>query len=62
MRWQSLSGLHTPIAAMAAVIVLSNVLVQHPINDWLSWGAFSCPLVFLVTAEGPACRLSKQAP
>jgi uncharacterized PurR-regulated membrane protein YhhQ (DUF165 family) len=34
---------------MAAVIVLSNVLVQHPINDWLTWGAFSYPLVFLVT-------------
>ena len=38
-----------PVAAMAAVIVLSNVLVQHPINDWLTWGAFSYPLVFLVT-------------
>jgi len=23
--------------------------VQHPINDWLTWGAFSYPLVFLVT-------------
>ena len=45
---QSLSGLQIPIAAMAAVIVLSNVLVQHPINDWLTWGAFSYPLVFLV--------------
>lgn len=38
-----------PVAAMAAVIVLSNVLVQHPINAWLTWGAFSYPLVFLVT-------------
>lgn len=38
-----------PVAAMAAVIVLSNVLVQHPINDWLTWGAFSYPLVFLVS-------------
>ncbi|MDO9075666.1 MAG: queuosine precursor transporter [Rubrivivax sp.] len=37
-----------PVAAMAAVIVLSNVLVQHAINDWLTWGAFSYPLVFLV--------------
>jgi uncharacterized PurR-regulated membrane protein YhhQ (DUF165 family) len=34
---------------MAAVIVLSNFLVQHAINDWLTWGAFSYPLVFLVT-------------
>ena len=44
--WRTLSA---PIAAMAAVIVLSNVLVQHPINDWLTWGAFSYPLVFLVS-------------
>ena len=48
-----------PVAGMAGVIVLSNVLVQHPINDWLTWGAFSYPLVFLVTdltnrALGPA--------
>ena len=41
-------ALSTAIAAMAAVIVLSNVLVQHPINAWLTWGAFSYPLVFLV--------------
>lgn len=34
---------------MAVVIVLSNVLVQFPINDWLTWGAFTYPLVFLVT-------------
>ncbi len=34
---------------MAAVIVLSNVLVQHEINAWLTWGAFSYPLVFLVS-------------
>ncbi len=45
----TLAALRTPILAMAAVIVLSNVLVQHPINDWLTWGAFSYPLVFLVT-------------
>lgn len=55
----ALRPLSTPILAMAAVIVLSNVLVQHPINDWLTWGAFSFPLVFLVTdltnrALGPA--------
>lgn len=44
----TLASLRTPILAMAAVIVLSNVLVQHPINDWLTWGAFSYPVVFLV--------------
>ena len=43
---------------MAAVVVLSNVLVQHPVAyslgrlnlaDLLTWGAFSYPLAFLVT-------------
>lgn len=38
-----------PVLAMALVIVLSNVLVQFPVNPWLTWGAFSYPLVFLVT-------------
>lgn len=49
MNLSALLKLRTPIAAMAAVIVLSNVLVQHPINDWLTWGAFSYPFVFLVS-------------
>ncbi len=44
-----LAALRTPILAMAAVIVLSNVLVQYPINAWLTWGAFSYPLVYLVS-------------
>ena len=38
-----------PIAAMAAVITLSNVAVNFPINDWLTWGAFTYPVCFLVT-------------
>ncbi|HMR69736.1 MAG TPA: VUT family protein [Rubrivivax sp.] len=44
---------------MAFVVVLSNWAVQFPINDWLTWGAFTYPVVFLVTdltnrALGPA--------
>lgn len=42
-------NLGTATLAMASVIVLSNWLVQFPINDWLTWGAFTYPLVFLVT-------------
>jgi len=38
-----------PVLAMAAVVVLSNFAVQFPINDWLTWGAFTYPVVFLVT-------------
>jgi queuosine precursor transporter len=38
-----------PVIAMAMVVVLSNFAVQYPINDWLTWGAFTYPVVFLVT-------------
>ncbi len=34
-------------AAMAAVVALSNWLVQYPITPWLTWGAFSYPIAFL---------------
>lgn len=38
------------IAAMAAVVVASNILVQFLILDGLlTWGAFTYPLAFLVT-------------
>lgn len=38
-----------PMAAMVVVVVASNWLVQYPINDWLTWGAFTYPFSFLVT-------------
>lgn len=38
-----------PVAAMIVVIVASNILVQYPINDWLTWGALTYPVAFLVT-------------
>jgi queuosine precursor transporter len=38
-----------PIAAMVAVVAGSNVAVQYPINEWLTWGAFTYPFSFLVT-------------
>ncbi|KAF1023176.1 MAG: Queuosine precursor transporter [Paracidovorax wautersii] len=44
-----------PVVAMALVIALSNYLVQFPISAWLTWGAFSYPLVFLV------CDLTNRA-
>jgi len=48
-----------PIAAMVAVVVVSNILVQYPINDWLTFGALTYPVAFFVTdltnrAFGPA--------
>ena len=37
------------ILAMAAIVVASNILVQYPIGQWLTWGAFTYPLAFLVS-------------
>lgn len=41
----------TPIAVLAMIIIVaaSNYLVQFPINDVLTWGAFTYPVSFLVT-------------
>ena len=58
-----------PVAAMVVVVAGSNLAVQYPINDWLTWGAFTYPVAFLVTdltnrrlgpaqrAQGRLCRL-----
>ena len=42
------------IAFMCAIVVASNVLVQHPVHllglqDLLTWGAFTYPFAFLAT-------------
>lgn len=42
-------GVMIGIAAMAAVVVVSNILVQHLLGDWLTWGALTYPIAFLVT-------------
>ena len=34
---------------MAAVVVASNILVQFLFGQWLTWGAFTYPIAFLVT-------------
>ncbi|MDA7417853.1 VUT family protein [Xenophilus arseniciresistens] len=38
---------------MAAVVLASNILVQYavegPLRDWLTWGAFTYPVAFLVS-------------
>lgn len=43
-----------PVAAMAAIVVASNIAVQYPFTPWglqdyLTWGAFTYPVAFLVT-------------
>jgi hypothetical protein len=37
------------ILAMAAIVVASNILVQYLLGQWLTWGALTYPLAFLVT-------------
>ncbi|MEL7114769.1 MAG: queuosine precursor transporter [Pseudomonadota bacterium] len=37
------------VIAMATIVVASNILVQFLYGDWLTWGAFTYPLAFLVT-------------
>jgi uncharacterized integral membrane protein (TIGR00697 family) len=36
-------------SAMGAIVLASNILVQFPIGNWLTWGAFTYPFAFLVT-------------
>ncbi|HEY9568988.1 MAG TPA: VUT family protein [Thalassobaculum sp.] len=50
--------------AMGLVVLVSNIAVNHPINDWLTWGAITYPIAFLVTdltnrilGAGPARRV-----
>ena len=55
----ALKGFWLGILAMAVVVTVSNIVVQYPINDWLTWGALTYPVAFLVTdltnrALGPA--------
>ena len=37
------------VIAMAATGVASNILVQYLLGPWLTWGALSYPIAFLVT-------------
>jgi uncharacterized integral membrane protein (TIGR00697 family) len=37
------------IIVMAIVVVASNILVQFLFGQWLTWGAFTYPIAFLVT-------------
>jgi len=34
--------------AMVVIIVSSNILVQYPLGEWLTWGALTYPFCFLV--------------
>ncbi|CUJ28260.1 queuosine precursor transporter [Cognatishimia activa] len=45
-----MTRIHIPgVIAMAAIVVASNIFVQFLFGNWLTWGAFTYPLAFLVT-------------
>jgi len=49
-----LRQLALPVLAMTIVVVASNILVQYPfepfgLGDYLTWGAFTYPVAFLVS-------------
>ncbi|MVW73275.1 queuosine precursor transporter [Bordetella sp. 15P40C-2] len=50
-RFQPMTAGHFAVAVfcMGLIVVGSNILVQFPINDWLTWGGLSYPVAFLVT-------------
>ncbi len=47
--WHHWKGMLCGIAAMAVIVTASNYLVEIPINDWLTWGALTYPIAFLIT-------------
>lgn len=60
----TLQGVVIGVLAMTVVVAASNYLVQFPINDWLTWAAFTYPVSFFVTdltnrrlGPGPARRV-----
>lgn len=42
-------GVLKGVVAMAVLVTASNILVQYPVGDFLTWGAFTYPFAFLVT-------------
>jgi len=49
-RASNMTRAHLPgIIAMALIVLASNILVQFLFGNWLTWGAFTYPLAFLVT-------------
>ena len=46
---QSNKFIHYSMIAMAGVIVVSNILVQYPLGLWLTYGALTYPVAFLIT-------------
>ena len=48
-RGEKMQRLALPALSIMFVVVLSNVLVQFPINSWVTWGAFVYPVGYLIS-------------
>jgi uncharacterized PurR-regulated membrane protein YhhQ (DUF165 family) len=46
---RSIRHLALPVLGITVVVLLSNTLVQFPINHWVTWGAFVYPIGYLIT-------------
>ena len=42
-------GILIGVLTMGLVVVISNIAVGYPINNWLTWGALTYPIAFLIT-------------
>ena len=49
MREVEFRGVIVGILAMSLVVLVSNIAVGYPINEWLTLGALTYPIAFLVT-------------
>ena len=49
LRMQNIKYISYSMIAMAGVITVSNILVQYPLGIWLTYGALTYPLAFLIT-------------
>ena len=45
----NLKSLIVPIMTMSIIVLVSNILVQFLLGNWLTWGALTYPFAFLVT-------------
>lgn len=45
----NLKSLIIPIISMSIIVLVSNIFVQFMLGSWLTWGALTYPLAFLVT-------------
>ena len=50
MEQPKLISLWIPIVAMAITVLISHILVQFLMGDWMTWSALTYPMVFIITA------------